>query len=196
MKTKPTFSRSRPLSWSALSSFEWDPEQWYRKYVLGEPTPLSEELKFGSYIDKKLQDDPSFLPMIPRYPIAQHEMKVKLGSIPLIGFADAFHPMDLKIRDFKTGKKAWDQKRADETGQLTMYLLMLFIMNGIKPEKMRCFIDWIPTKENGDFTISLIEPCRPLSFETKRTTKQVLAFGVYIKETYQKMIEYCEDYMQ
>lgn len=188
---KPTFDKKRPLSWSAISSFEYDPEQWYQSYVLG-IRPSSKEMTFGSEVDKRIQEDPAFLPQLPRYSIMQHKMEATFSGIPLIGYSDGLDLAQFLLADYKTGKKAWTQDRADETGQLTMYLLMLHLTQGIHPDKFACFIHWLPTKDNGDFTISFTDPARIETFETKRTMVQVLTFAQRMVRVYKEMQVYAK----
>lgn len=201
---KTIYNKNRPLSWSAISSFEWNPKQWHSKYVLKELPEITPELYFGSMIDKKIQDDPTYLPKLVRYPILQHEMRCEFNGIPLLGFADTFRPayfskrkgfktgpnsMNPAIRDYKTGRKEWTQKRADDTGQITMYLLMLWMMDKIKPEDVECYIDWLPTHiEDGK--IAFIQEGDIRTFKTKRTMQQVLAFAQRIKDRWVEMEEY------
>ena len=52
--TYATFDHSRPLSWSAISSWEYSHEQWYRKYVLNRPDDETEEMIFGKVIGERL----------------------------------------------------------------------------------------------------------------------------------------------
>jgi hypothetical protein len=186
---KYTFDKSRPLSWSSISSFEYSREQWFDTYLLGKRQE-SAALSFGSYVDKKLQDDPTFLPDVVRLPLLQHKMSVMFGTIPLVGIADGFDREGRKLLDYKTGKKPWDKKRADETGQLTMYCLLLYVSEKIKPEEMDLSIVWFPTQEHGDFSVSFVEPIRVHTFPTKRTMRQVLAFGMKINKIYREMEEF------
>lgn len=204
----------RPLSWSALSSFEWDPEQWYQKYcvhgkctrekdgmpalclifetVFAHKCPQVEtsfEMEFGKMIGDKLASDPKFMPHVPRLPHFEFALKCKFGKIPLIGFIDSYHP-HLRLEEYKTGKKAWDQKRADEHGQISFYLLCLYLMFKIKPEDIDCNIRWMPTQQNGDFSISMIDENDVKSFPTMRTMREVLEFGQRIKRTWKEMQEY------
>lgn len=200
------YNEKRPLSWSAISSFEWNPLQWYEKYVLGEKMVMTPELEFGSMVDKKIQEDPKYLPHVVRYPILQHKMFGTFDSIPLIGYADAYRPyyrpMDVKdaredfkpaIRDYKTGRKAWDQKRADETGQLTLYTFFLYMMEKIKPEDVELYIDWLPTHYE-DNKICFIEKdhrkLKPKTFRTKRSMRDVIKFGERINRTWIAMEQY------
>jgi hypothetical protein len=180
----------RPLSWSAINSFEYDPEQWFNNYVRGIKAS-SKEMTFGSMIDKKLQEDPTFLPHVPRYPILQHDMSARLGKIPLRGVADAYDPTIPALRDYKTGKKLWDQKRANDTGQLTMYCLLLHLTDKVKPEHVKLFIDWLPTQDSEDLkTISLIDEKDIKTFETRRSMRDVLEFGVRINAVLKSMQMY------
>lgn len=221
---KTIYHKDRPLSWSGISSFEWRPSDWYAKYVVhGKCTRFDEEkgkvdfcfvvmaydpecpvikkspeLEFGSYIDKRIQDDPAFLPKLVRYPVLQHEMTGTFNKIPLLGYADTFRPEMYKglrtvgkpaIRDYKTGRKPWDQKRADETGQITMYLLMLYLQHKIKPEDVECYIDWLPTHIH-EGKIAFIKEGDIRTFKTKRNMRQVLAFAQEIKDVWVKMEEF------
>lgn len=182
-----TFDKTRPLSWSAISSFEYDKEQWYKKYVLREIPDDNKEMAFGRAFAKSIEDGNPMAP-VPTYSRVEYPFKVVFGKIPLIGFADTFCDVTKKkLGEYKTGKKVWDQKRADEHRQIDMYLLMNLITNKVKPEDVECALVWIPTQENGDFSISLVEPIVPRIFKTKRTTAQVLKFGSYIQEVYRDM---------
>lgn len=207
---KTVYNADRPLSWSAISSFEWNPSQWYAKYVAKELPEITPELEFGSMVDKRIQEDPTYLPELVRYPILQHKMTGTFNKIPLLGYADTFRPMTPKldvssdgkhilstqyyrpaIRDYKTGHKLWDQKRADQTGQLTMYLFMLYLRDKIQPEDVECYIDWMPT-HYVDSKIAFVKEGEIHTFKTKRTMQQVLAFGQRIKDTWAAMEAYAE----
>lgn len=204
-KLTSVYHLKRPLSYSAISSFKWNPSQWHSKYVLKEIPEITPELEFGSMIDKRIQDDPQFLPQLIRYPILQHEMRCMFGDIPLLGFADTFVPANSRhislkgdvfyknpaIRDYKTGRQPWTQKRADETGQLTMYLLMLWLQHKIRPEDVECYIDWLPT-HYVDNKIAFIEPVEIHTFKTKRTMSQVLMFAQDIKDVWAEMEEFAQ----
>lgn len=181
------FLQGRPLSWSALSSFEWSPEAWHSRYILNQTEEPTEELKFGKMIDERLQADPTFMPHVERFPILQHKMEANLGKIPLIGFADGFRREPPALKDDKTGAKIWDRARADETGQLTFYALLLWLTEKIKPESVDFSIWWMPTVKGGDFKISLIDEKDVKVFHTKRTMRQILEFGVRIQATTRAM---------
>lgn len=202
---KPTLNLFRPASWSQFSCFEnpdypeySDPERWYRQYVLNQKDPPTPQLIFGSMIDKKIQEDPTFLPELERFPKAQYEMKATLitptDKIKLIGFADGWDHNQYRLKDDKTGVSPWTQARADKTGQFTWYLLELFLMHSIKPEQVQCQIDWIPTQQNADLSISLVKPVKIQTFYTKRTMTDILKMAKWIENVRAKMIEYAKNH--
>lgn len=195
------FLKTRPLSYSALSAFAdpryGSPEKWYKIYILGEKQK-SKEMAFGSMIDKKLQDDPLFIPAHPRYPLMQYEFNVMYNkNIPMIGKPDWLDLDKHLLADTKTGKAIWNQKRADDSEQLTAYLFFIYISKKIPPEKFRCFIHWLPTIEQGDFKINFRDKeVRPVTFETKRTLLDILQFGQKVSTTVKAMQEYINSYPQ
>lgn len=203
MKTKPQFNYDRALSWSGLSCFDnpdypeySDPEKWYQRYMLGIQDKPSKEMLFGGMIDKKIQNDPTFLPELERYPEMQLIMKPMYKDIPLVGYADQWDPKpkNLRLADDKTGKTPWTQARADKTGQLTMYATMLYLMNKTKPEDIEFAIRWMPTTQHADLSIGFAKPFKLQTFKTKRTMADILKFMAYIERTQKAMIKYTEDH--
>jgi len=189
--------KQRDFSWSQLSSWEYDPEQWYKRYVLREETHETEEMRFGKMIGEKVASDPKYLPFIKRLNVSEHPFKVMFGKIAMVGYGDFYCSITRrKLQELKTGVKAWNQKRADEHGQIDMYLLMHYITTQIKPEEVDCELIWLPTKrvEGGDFKvkIALVEPVKNHHkiFKTKRTMQDILIFGARINRAYKEMEGY------
>ena len=195
------FLKARPLSYSAYNLFcdpKWgSPEKWYDSYILGKRQE-SPELTFGSWVDKKIQEDPTFLPSLPRYENMQWKGNITLGkNIAIVGLADGLNLIKEKcIADFKTGKALWNKARADETKQLTWYIMLAFVILKIPPEEFTCRIHWLPTvkTEKGDFT-SKIEFVDNIdeniqTFETKRTMMDVLNLMKDIKKVVVQMEDY------
>ncbi len=195
-----SFDRKRPASWSFFSSYWYDKEQWYRKYVLGKPDKASKEMEFGKIFAKSCEDRKPLAP-VTLLSKMEHEFRVSFNGMLLLGYADAFDEKTKKeTGEYKTGKwrasgePAWTQKRVDEHGQITMYALMNYITNKVKPDDCKFWLEWIPTIEGGDFKIQLAKPVKVFRFETKRTMKQVAEFGVLIHRTYIEMEEYCKNH--
>lgn len=187
------FNKERALSWSSISSFEWNPEEWFENYILGKKKAETPEMKFGKEFALSIENGtctyPGLLSLLPKK--KEHAFNVVFSKIPLIGYADAFCDETFtKLHEVKTGKKLWDQKRVNQHGQLDMYLLMNYVTNKIFPEEVEVFLHWCPTEDRGDFSIAFIEPKKLYTFRTFRTTKDIVAFGARIKKTYADMQKY------
>ena len=197
-KTKPKMDIKRPLSWSAISTFEWDPECWYRRYVLGQKDEPTREMIFGKTEGEHLAFDRKYLPIVPRETISEHKLFTSFDKIPLIGFIDFLSTDHRKLFEMKTGKQPWDQKRVDEHGQITMYCLGLYLMEKIKPEDVDITLVWLPTQEtlinmkDNDSTISYVQPFEVKVFKTKRRMSDILVFGARLKKTYKAMQLYAK----
>ena len=186
------FLESRPLSWSAISSFEYDPEQWYKAYILGEKKEENLRMKFGKDFAKSCEDRK---PMAPVTMLSKMEQSFKIvfNKIHLTGFADTFDDRSFQeLGEYKTSNTLWTQKKVDEHGQLTLYALFNFVMNKVKPEDLDMWLECILTEETATFEIKLKEPIKVYHFKTKRTMADILRFGARITETVKKMQEYVD----
>ena len=193
-----TTFKTRPLSWSQLSSFAWDKEQWYDRYILGNKSPDTPELIFGKIFANSCEIRQPLAP-VTLLKEMEKAFKVAFAGIHLTGFADTYKKTI--IGEYKTGAKPWDQKRVDTHGQITMYALMNYITYKIKPDDCIFFLEWIPTEKvprnNGDFSgfdydIKFQQPIRVEHFKTKRTMKDILEFGQYIIKTVKEMEEFAK----
>lgn len=183
------FFNKRALSWSAISSFEYDPDSWYKKYILNEKQKENKEMIWGKIFAKSCEDRKP-LAAVTLYSKVEYPLNVVFNGIKLTGWIDTYEPHK-KLGEMKTGKLLWNQKRVDEHGQLDMYALQLFIQHKVKPEKLDIQLQWIPTIESGDFRISFsTDPPTVHTFKTKRSMVDILRFGARINETVSKMIEY------
>jgi hypothetical protein len=196
-KTFKVGTKERPLSWSSISSFLYDPEQWYKKYFLGIKTEDTAELIFGKAFAQSIEDGTCEVKELMQalQKKKEHPFKAKFGKIYLIGYGDAFCDVTFKILDeVKTGAKEWTQKRADEHGQFDMYLLMNWLTKKIKPEEVICTLHWLPTYKRGDFSMDFVRPIKVHPFRTQRTMKQILNFGVLINRVTKEMEAYVKNH--
>ena len=188
------------ISWSSYSSFLWDKEQWYQVYVKGKKTK-SPELEFGKKIADSMSTKKPLAPFT-RLAEVEHEFDEMFGKIRIVGSMDTFLktrksdnlPMKAYCGEFKTGKKAWDQKRANEHGQLKMYALLLWLQMKIKPEDQTWCLEWIPTQETGDFKIEFVKPIKVHRFYVKITMIDILRFGSEVKKVHKEMTAYVKNH--
>ena len=150
-------------------------------------------MDFGSLIDKKIQNDPTFCPSLPRYPHMQYQLDVVYNKkIYMTGKPDGLCLEKFYLADYKTGRNPWKKADADKTDQLTCYLFLIYISKKIQPEKFHCYIHWLPTTkmESGSFDVKIQfrdNPVVPITFETKRNMGDLLKFGDKVQQTVEDM---------
>jgi hypothetical protein len=181
--------KTRPLSWSAISSFEYDPEQWYSKYILNEKQEESKEMAWGKKLSKSIEDGKPLVPFI-IYPVVEKKLSVMFSGIPLIGYIDTFDPETYFFREYKSSRTIWSRKKAESHGQLAFYALLIFITYKVPPEKYSIHLDCVQTRENGEFEMEFVQPVKVVSYRVKLTMKDVLAMGLRIKRTVKEMEEF------
>lgn len=195
MKSHLATFKERPLSWSSLSSFAYDKEAWARKYLLGISDPANAKMEFGKKVGTLLATVPDFLPMVPRLPIYEQELKFKIGSISIVGYLDSFDPINCAYMEYKTtsNHKKWTKESAQDHGQCLLYHAGIWLLYGTPPEDIQCFLVSIPCEETGDFKISLSK--KPVQiFEIKHTKLEVVNFLVQVKKTYKSMCDFALNY--
>lgn len=187
------FLKKRHLSWSAISSFEYSPEQWYSKYILGIKDPENASMKFGRWFGERLATDPTFYPQIPRYPVFEKKLSVVFNKISIIGFMDSYDPATHSFIEYKTSKTLWSTQKAQDHGQLHLYALALFITHKVRPEDLNINLVCVKTKESGDFDISIAEPFEMVNYSVKLTMSDLLLFGSKILRIVGEMEEFVKE---
>lgn len=187
------FFQTRPLSWSAIASWEYDPEQWYTRYILNEKQKENKEMLFGKVFAQSCEDRKP-LAKVKLLKEVEYPLATIFNGIKLIGFIDTYKPHS-SLGEFKTSKKIWTQNQVDNHGQLDMYCLQLYVMHKVKPEDLKIYLQCIQTKENGDFSITFADsPPKVHTFKTKRTMVDILNFGQRINKTVASMITYANNH--
>lgn len=184
----------KPLSWSQISAFEYNPEQWYKRYILGEKDEGSSALLFGKKIGEQLASDPLFMPEVPRLPVFEYKLQAKISDIELIGYVDAVDIVTGELIEYKSGKK-WDKKKAETHGQIDLYATMLYIMHDIRPEDLDIKLIWLATEENGDFQTSFIKDMKPVIFPIKKSMIDIVNMIMRVKRVYKEMESYQQSHL-
>ena len=180
--------KKRPLSWSQINNFKYNKEKWYEKYVLGiEEKTNTPEQEFGKIFAKSCEDRKPIAP-VTLYSEVEYPIEATIFDIPMVGYIDTYEPMKAFI-DHKTGVKEWTYKRVREHGQLKMYALMLFLMFKVKPENLKIALEWVETKKEND-VISFVEPVQVKHFDVDITMRDIMDFGLEIKDIVEDMDKY------
>lgn len=143
------------LSHSAKTLWKSDKQSYRNKYYYRNNVSSlsSPEIDFGKNIAEQLETMNITNPMLkyfidsgqlPVYPVREHELRVTIEGVPLLGKLDMFHPATLTFRDDKTGHKEWTQKIVDKHPQLPFYSLLIKEKYGSVNEQ--CYLDWMQTE--------------------------------------------------
>ncbi len=202
MKTNPFKDRDLnselrfpTLSWSSYQAFtEYNKEEWYQKYVLGNRGHVNSAMQAGIEIGERLATSPKYLPEVPRPEIYEYTIKVKFGKINLRGHIDGWSPSSKTLVEYKTtqNKKRWDDKSVLKHGQIDFYCLLLFLKENIRPEELTISLVSIPVEMGGDFKVKRSKEKIQI-IPTKRTMIDILNFGVKLKQTFKEMQEYVDN---
>lgn len=183
--------KNRPLSWSAISSFEYNPEQWYSKYILKQPSVDNLAMQFGKRFAESIEKREPLVP-VDIYSEIEYKLECSFNKIKMIGFIDTHEPHSA-FREYKTARTLWTQDKCNDHGQLKMYALMIFLIHKIRPEDLTIHLDCIQTKEDENFKIHFYDS-KVHSFEVKLTMKDILLFGSRIMKTVKAMQEYVDNH--
>jgi len=129
--------------------------------------------------------------LFPNYPEREYEIKASLDGVdvPLFGRLDCFDSERLRIGEIKSGR-LWTQKMVDESGQLKMYALLVWLTYKRAPAEVILY--WAKTQytDNGELKFTgEIE-----SFETKITLDDVLIFSDRVREAWAGIKNLCEEH--
>lgn len=149
----------KAVSWSELDCWERSPENWYMAYVLGLKEPTNPAMQRGTDIHKYLfapteereeimkdwttrynagevrvhkRIAGSFDAMVAeKLPNIEHEIKMsqEVEGIPTFTYWDGYHKEQEIILEVKTGGQRWDQRKAEEHGQIHLYAAQWQCMN-------------------------------------------------------------------
>ena len=182
--------KKRKVSWSQIASWEYDKEQWFSKYVLGEAQDSNAQMEFGKVIGERLASDPSFLPEVLRYKVFEKEFNAKLSDFIITGYLDSYCPYTHNFYEYKSSSNPnkWNQRSVKLHGQLLFYCGLIFLNHKIIPKKISLF--YIPVRMNGEFKMELNKGSKIQSFPVEYTTIEVLKFLNYIKKTRKEMLKY------
>lgn len=188
--------KHRPASYSFFSSWEWDKEDWYKKYILGEREPATPAMEFGNIVGDSIGTPQSLVPDLQPPGVKEYKLTGNVGDIYLIGFADHYCDKTLVLHENKTSDNLnrWDQAKVDGHRQIDMYLLLLFLDQKIRPEEVTCYLNFIPVERGGDMQYKMPEPPVYKQFKTSRTGVDLLKYAQYIEDTVGLMEEFVREH--
>jgi hypothetical protein len=172
------------LSYSQVSLWLTSPSRYKEIYFnLNDSARfMNQAMAYGSVVANALENDEETgdlltdmaMSLLTKYDIRDKEMEGVLrtrdGDIKIVSHPDTMDSHTYAIREYKTGKAKWTQKKADNWFQLRFYAMLVYLIHGTLPASVH--LDWIETYTDTD---GVIKPTgRVETFEVKLTMKDVL----------------------
>ncbi len=199
MKDQNTFSPRPYLSWSQIRLFERSPELYAKKYFYEEEEAASEAMRLGKRLAQaiELQDATgdnaigNLIAFFPTYPQREFKIEATLEGVdvPLYGILDGFDETQLRIGEYKSGR-LWDQNMVDESGQLKMYELMVWLKYKSMPSEV--MLHWARTQYNDQGELEFTGEIQ--SFEARFTLEDILLFSSRVRKVWAGIKELCKEH--
>jgi len=146
------------LSASQIDLWKRSKSQYIKRYFKGEKSFVTKEMKFGLEFEKELDQ-------------TQTEISCVIEGIKFVGIMDYFCEKDMRVREDKTGKVEWTDKRVSESVQGKLYSLMVLK----NYDKIPTFeLKWTETTE--DCVGRIVETGNSYIFVMSYTAKELKEF--------------------
>lgn len=185
--------QNRAVSWSQLSLWKRNKNQWFDSYILDKKFSPTAAMIFGSVVGDTLGTGKkkSMVPKLEKYLKGEkeHEIHVRLNNKMLIGYTDHYCPVKKILNENKTSQTAnrWNQIEVDNSGQLTMYALMIMLRDGTPPDDLEIYLNVVPVFNRPFGGFHIPDPNNFYRYQTKRTVLQCLDFGSKIEQRIKQM---------
>lgn len=146
------------LSYTQVSLWKQNPTRYKELYFDNRKNlVINESMAYGKdYADAleketetgDLLTDASIL-LLKKYDVRDKEIiaeiKTKDGWLKLLGKPDTLNSKTYDFREYKTGKHAWTQSKADRHYQLLFYGSLIYMKYDVAVKD--CYLDWIQTEK-------------------------------------------------
>lgn len=138
------------LSYSALSLWERDREQFRRRYYEGKKMPDTPYTLFGKEVHEKIENSDDFAD-VPQYSQSEIELSTTIDGIVILGYIDSFCPDCMSFIDYKSGIRKrdgsprWTELDTHKTDQLPFYSMLIEENYKDTPKEHSSKLVWLET---------------------------------------------------
>jgi len=115
-------------------------------------------------------------------------MQLFIDEVCLIGFADNWTEDWKTIKEFKTWKTPWTQKKVDEHWQLDFYCLMTYLEKWYLPNDVE--LTWFETVDDWEGWITVTWRIETFKFDVQKHKDRILAWEQKIPALFKEIQEY------
>lgn len=196
------------LSWTKLNTIETSERDYIKYYIFKEKRPVNDGMEYGKKLSEALEvgglsGDPMLdlaIAQIPMLEISEHEIQTdwetKNGKeklvVPLLAQIDTCSKAMDAFKEFKTGQKLWTSKMVHESGQITFYSTVIWLMTKKIPQDIEHV--GIPTKRQPGGNLEATGEI--YTIPTKREMQDILKMLVRMKKAWVRILELNAQYAQ
>ena len=126
-----------------------------------------------------IQENPEFIWKLEELSFdfwSEYEIKMDsfIDDVYLLWFADNWTDDWKKIKEFKTWKGAWTQKKVNEHWQLDFYCLLTYLTKWYLPDDVE--LTWFPTKDDWNWGITITGEIKTFKYDVEKFKDRILGW--------------------
>lgn len=188
------------LSFSQMTLVEMSPERYVDQYIHNKKQFVNKNMLYGTKLAEGLENDEAtgdplldiMMSRIPKFELMDipFEVDLKDGNrvIRLLAKPDTSKADYSAFKEYKTSVRAWTQRMADKSNQVTFYATCMYLKTGKIPADIELVC--VPTQYTYD---GGLEPTgEMLVFKTTRTMADIIKMTTRMKKAWKKIEELTE----
>lgn len=189
------------LSFSQMTLFEMSPEKYIQKYIYEEKERISRNIALGKQLadgleNGELSGDPLLdlvMAKMPKFELMDKPFETELKNgkevIKILAKPDTMKPDMTAFKEYKTSTRAWTQKMADESGQITFYTTAIWLKTGRIPSDIELVCATTEYDENG----ALRPTGTIIRLRTHRHMSDVIKMTLRMRRAWSGIRKLCEN---
>lgn len=189
------------LSYSSMTLFEKSPEGWADYYLYDQKQRITRNMKLGSDMATGLETgeasgDPLLDLMIARLPKFElmdkplfAYLKDGKDEIRLLAKPDTAKPDYTAFKEYKTSTRKWTQKMVDESGQISYYATVIWLLTKKIPQDIELVcVETAYDEEGKVYCTGNVWP----PIKTKRSMADIIKTTARIRRNWAEIKSFCE----
>lgn len=188
------------LSFSQMTLFEMNPRKYVDQYIYKNKQRITRNMAYGTIMADALENDElSGDPMldimmtkIPKFELRDKAFEVELKDgkkiIRILCKPDTMKEDMTAFKEYKSSTRAWTQKMADDSGQITFYATGMWLKTKKIPQDIELVCVVVKYNEDG----SLTPTGEIVRYRTQRTMVDIIKMCARMKRAWKGINALCE----
>lgn len=188
------------LSFSQMTLFEMNPRKYVDQYIYKNKQRISRNMAYGTVMadaleNDELSGDPALdlmMMKIPKFELRDKAFEVDLPegkkTIRILCKPDTMKADMTAFKEYKSSTRAWTQKMADNSGQITFYATGMWLKTYKIPQDIELVCVVVKYNEDG----SLTPTGELVRYRTHRTLVDIIKMTSRMKRAWSGINKLCE----